>query len=153
MKRIIVISLAVVILVILFFPCLFIRNISGFLIIKPLIGDVDLKINYIHSVQKTPVEECLKINKFDKIRLYETRYQSFGVGLPFSEEDGEFHQEGNFFVLKMNRQFKNLFLRVGKETNLTLNVDGDILPVYRTMAIGSRVEIYVEPFIIGRFFK
>lgn len=95
----------------------------------------------------------MEIERFEKIKLYETRYQSFGVGLPFLESEGEFHQEGNFYVMEMDREFKDLVLRVGKDTNLTLEANGEVFPLYKTLPAGARVEIYTQPFIIGRFFK
>lgn len=153
MKKFILAIISIIILIIFLFPCLFIRNTSGNLIVKPLISEVNLKISYIHSVQKTPIEEFLKIKRFEKIKLYETKYQSFGVGLPFLENEGEFSQEGDFYILKMNREFQNLTLRYGKGTNLTLDIDNEILPVYKEMAVGSKIEIFVAPFIIGKFFK
>lgn len=121
--------------------------------VRPMISDVNLKISYIHSVQKTPIEEYLKIERSGKIRLYETHYQSFGVGLPFLEEEGEFHQEGNIFVLKMNREFKDLALGVGKDTELTLEIDDTVLPLYKMIKAGQRVTIAVRPYLIGKFLE
>ena len=121
--------------------------------VRPMINDVNVKISYIHSVQKTPVEEFLKIERFGKITLYETHYQSFGVGLPFSAKDGEFHQEGNVYVLKMQRELKDLALRVGKDTKLALTVDDEYLPLYEIMNVGQRVTIYVRPYMIGEFLE
>lgn len=153
MKKITFVLIAFVFLAVLFFPCLFIRDMTGDVIVKPLIGEVNLRIRYIHSVQKTPVEEYLKVKTFGKIKLYETRYQSFGVGLPFLGSEGEFYQDGDFYVMDMEREFKSLILRVGQTTDLTLEVDGDVLPLYKTLPVGARVEILKKPYIIGKFFS
>lgn len=144
---------AIVVLIVLFFPCLFIRDMSGDIFTKPLINPVDLKISYIHSVQKTPVEEYLKVERLGTIRLYETHYRSFGVGLPFLESEGEFYQEGDRYVLKMNREFKSLALRVGVETDLTIEAAGNTFHIYKMLPVGARVEIFAKPYIIGRFFR
>lgn len=149
MKKIIF-TVGIILLIILFFPCLFISANSGNILIIPMIREVNLKIRFIHSVQKTPVEEYLKVERLGKITLYETHYQSFGVGLPFLEDEGNFHQEGDVFVLKMNREFKDLALRIGKDTELTLNVDEEILLLYEMMKAGSRVDIAVKPYIMGK---
>lgn len=153
MKKIIIILIPIILLLILFFPCLFIRDMSGNILVKPLIGEAKLKISYIHSVQKTPVEEYLKIKPFDDIELYETRYQSFGVGLPFLESEGDFYQDGDFYVMDMEREFNDLALRIGKGTNLTIEVDGEVFPLYKTLPSGARVEIFTKPYIIGQFFR
>lgn len=153
MKKIALIIIPIIILIVLFFPCLFVRDMSSYVLIKPLVNTVNLKISYIHSVQKTPVEEYLEVGMYGKIKLYETRYQSFGVGMPFLESEGDFHQEGDFYVMDMEREFNDLVLRVGKDTNLTLDANGEVFPLYKTLPAGARVEIYTKPFVIGRFFK
>lgn len=152
MKKILIAIISILILIILFFPCLFVKNASGNLTVKPLVKTIDLKISFIHSVQKTPVEELLEVKPFHKIRLYETKYQSFGVGLPFLEEEGDFYQDGNVYILKMNREFDNLTLRYGVGTKLTLDVDGELLAVYKEMNVGSKIEIFVAPYILGKLF-
>ena len=153
MKKNILILIAFVFLAVLFFPCLFIRDMSGDILVEPLIGESKIKISYIHSVQKTPVEEYLKVKAFGKIKLYETRYQSFGVGLPFLESEGVFYQDGDYYVMDMERTFNDLALRVGKGTNLTLEADGVFLPLYKTLPSGARVEMFTKPYIIGKFFR
>ena len=46
-----------------------------------------------HSVQKTMIYEYLVVNDSeDGLVLKSTKYQSMGVGLPFSKEDGEFRR-------------------------------------------------------------
>ena len=149
MKKIIVI-IGIILLIILFFPCLFIHKMSGNIFVKPMIHDVNIKISFIHSVQKTPVEEYLRVERLGKIILYETHYQSFGVGLPFLLDEGDFHQEGDTFILKMNREFNDLALRIGKNTQHTLDIDGEILPLYKMLKAGDRIDISVQPYIIGK---
>ena len=110
---------------------------------------------FIHSVQKTPVEEFFLIDD-DEFILKSTRYQSFGVGLPFLESDGEFRREGNFFVMdNLNRRIKILDLRTGLGTELTLTIDENILPLYEIVPIGSliRIEIISRHELIKRKFQ
>ena len=70
-------------------------------------GEVPLTIHFIHSVQKTPVEEFLTAHADGHFHLSGTRYQSHGVGLPFLPEEGTFRQEGDYFVLDMDRATRN----------------------------------------------
>ena len=48
-------------------------------------------------MQKTPVLENLEVNEAkDGFNLLSTKYQSFGVGLPFLAEEGDFREEEVF---------------------------------------------------------
>ena len=106
-----------------------------------------LSISFVHSVQKTPVEEYLTVNDdMSGLVLNSTRYHSFGVGLPFMDSDGEFYQDGNDFVMdKMNRHFDSLSLRTGLGTKLTIELDGESYPVYENHDPGYRVNIFIAP--------
>ena len=79
-------------------------------------------IRFIHSVQKTPVEEYLAVDADGHgFVLHSTKYQSFGVGLPFLEGEGDFRQEGDYYIMdNMERHFPSLTLRTGVGTKLTL---------------------------------
>ena len=91
-----------------------------------------LSIRFIHSVQKTPVEEYLAVDEARQgFLLTATKYQSFGVGLPFDAAEGEFHQEGDYFWLRgQERRYPKLALRVGVGTELTLSLAGKKFPLY-----------------------
>lgn len=106
-----------------------------------------IKIRFIHSVQKTPVEEYLHVEgDLQTIQLDSTVYHSFGVGLPFLEADGDWRQEGNSFVLEnMNRHFPSLSLRTGLGTQLTLTIDGMEYPLYEMYQPGQKIDIDIVP--------
>ena len=112
---------------------------------------VELKIDFIHSVQKTPVQEKLRVSSDKKdLQLVETRYHSFGVGLPFLESEGDFRQEGNDFVITgMERHFKELALRTGVGTRLTLTLSGqgqeERFELYRDYEPGTLIEVRLLP--------
>ena len=110
-----------------------------------------LSISFIHSVQKTPVEEYLTVDdSMSELVLNSTRYHSFGVGLPFMESDGEFYQDGDDFVMDhMNRHFDSLSLRTGLGTKLTLEFDNQSYPVYENHEPGYRVDIFIAPRAYG----
>ena len=105
-------------------------------------------IRFIHSVQKTPVVENLVINDTqDGFILISTKYQSFGVGLPFLAEEGEFHKEGDYFDFdQMNRRFSSLSLRTGVGTELTLTLQDKEYRLYEQMPPGSRIDLYIAPY-------
>ena len=110
------------------------------------IGDeIPLTIHFIHSVQKTPVEEFLTVHADGHFHLTGTRYQSHGVGLPFLPEEGAFRQEGDCFVLDMDRDYMNLSLRTGVGTELTITAGGKTIPAYEMYPVGTRIDLVVAP--------
>ncbi len=110
----------------------------------PARAGVKLTIKFIHSVQKTPVEEDLEFDGEGWI-VHRTRYKSQGVGLPFMESDGEFRREGDWFVMDgMERRIALLSLRTGVGTQLTLDLDGAEIKLYEIFEPGTRVDLVVE---------
>lgn len=99
-------------------------------------------------MQKTPVLENLEVNEAkDGFTLLSTKYQSFGVGLPFLAEEGDFREEGDYYVFDhMDRQFKTLALRTGVGTQLTLTVAGREYRLYERYAPGTRIDLAIVPF-------
>lgn len=103
-----------------------------------------LVINFIHSVQKTPVIEELKFDGENFI-LLRTKYKSQGVGLPFMESDGKFYRDSDWFIMDdMNRRFKNLQLRTGVGTNLTVTLNGQEFKLYEKFPAGTKIIIEVK---------
>ncbi|WP_053955453.1 DUF1850 domain-containing protein [Inediibacterium massiliense] len=74
--------------------------------------DPKFTIGYTHSVLLTPVEEFFQVKDSHKLFLYETIYESFGVGLPYSQEEGDFQIKDGKFILKIQRNFDAIHLRV-----------------------------------------
>lgn len=105
-------------------------------------GDA-LSIGFIHSVQKTRVIENHIINEqCDGFVLKSTKYQSFGVGLPFLASEGNFRMEGDYFIMDdFDRPFKEIVFRAGVGTELTLTYHGKEYPVYRQVPVGGRIDI------------
>lgn len=100
-----------------------------------------LVISFMHSVQKTPVIEELEFDGEEFI-LRRTRYKSQGVGLPFLESDGVFREEGDWFVMdEMNRRVKNLSLRTGVGTELTVELGGEKFELYKKYPAGTKILI------------
>jgi len=128
-------------------PCLFITTEDRQIAKMPVRSGLPVSIHFVHSVQKTPVDEFLVVNQ-DKngFILNSTRYQSFGVGLPFMENDGGFRREGEYFIMdNMDRRFERLSVRPGVGTQLTLTVDGKKYPLYKDVPLGTKVDLYMAP--------
>ena len=106
--------------------------------------NLSLEINFIHSVQKTPVIEELEFDG-EKFILLRTKYKSHGVGLPFMESDGNFREEDGYFVMDdMNRAIKNLSLRTGVGTNLTIKIDGQEFKLYEKFPVGTSIDFKIN---------
>ena len=114
-------------------------------LVRQIRDEVPLTIHFIHSVQKTPVEEFLTAHADGHFHLTGTRYQSHGVGLPFLPEEGTFRQEGDYFVLDMDRDYSELSLRTGVGTELTITAGGRTIPVYEMYPVGTRIDLVVAP--------
>ena len=127
-------------------PALFLQADGQKIVLARQIRDeVPFTIHFIHSVQKTPVEEFLTAHADGHFHLAGTRYQSHGVGLPFLPEEGAFRQEGDCFVLDMERDYKELSLRTGVGTELTITAGERTIPVYEMYPVGTRIDLVVAP--------
>ena len=115
------------------------------LLVRQIRDAAPFTIHFIHSVQKTPVEEFLTAHADGHFHLAGTRYQSHGVGLPFLPEEGSFRQEGDYFVLDMDRDYPALSLRTGVGTQLTIAAGGTRVPAYEMYPVGTRIDLVVAP--------
>jgi len=115
------------------------------LLVRQIRDAAPFTIHFIHSVQKTPVEEFLTAHADGHFHLTGTRYQSHGVGLPFLPEEGNFRREGDYFVLDMERDYQELSLRTGVGTELTIAAGEQIIPAYEMYPVGTRIDLVVAP--------
>jgi hypothetical protein len=79
------------------------------ILVIPLLNNKTFTYEYIHSVQKTSVQENFSITPDGQIVLKSTFYQSYGVGLPYLPEEGDFINDGGVFKLTgINRTFPKI---------------------------------------------
>lgn len=140
--------IAAFVLIILFFitstPQIFIGTEKKTIAVVDAEENLPLTIEFIHSVQKTPVIEELEFRGGEFV-LLRTKYKSQGVGLPFDAADGKFYRDGEWFVVDaMNRRFKNLELRTGKGTQLKIFLNGREFNLYEKFPRGTK--IFVKTF-------
>ena len=128
-------------------PCIAVYAESTPIASCPADRGTEFSTRFIHSVQKTPVEEFFTINDArDGFLLRRTRYHSFGVGLPFLETDGTFRQEDDTFIMDgMNRPMREIQLRPGVSTGLTLYLADEEIPLCERVPQGSLVRIAIVP--------
>ena len=127
-------------------PCLFVRAAGDTVAIVPVKPGTPFSIHFIHSVQKTPVLENLAVDADGhSFVLHSTKYQSFGVGLPFLAEEGHFYQDGDYYILDgMERHFPQLTLRTGVGTQLTLYIGRRTYRLFETYSPGTPVDLFVD---------
>lgn len=84
-------------------------------------------LGYTHSVMKTEAEEffMVNVNKDKKIKLIETEYKSYGVGLPFLPEEGKLTVRDGKFILEINREFKDISMVISPIGKHYLRVNGE----------------------------
>lgn len=139
MKKIFLAALAVILLFASTHqPKIYVGNENKAVAIVNAQENLPLTINFIHSVQKTPVIEELTFKNGEFV-LVRTKYKSQGVGLPFDAGDGTFHRDGEWFIFDMNRHFKDLELRTGKGTKLTIILDGKTYELYKNFPLGTKI--------------
>lgn len=130
------------VLSVLLTPCFTVRAAGERVAMVEARAGLPFSIHFIHSVQKTPVLENLEVNEAkDGFTLLSTKYQSFGVGLPFLAEEGDYYVFDH-----MGRHFKTLALRTGVGTQLTLTVAGREYRLYERYAPGTRIDLAIVPF-------
>lgn len=83
------------------------------------------QISYTHSVHKTPVEEFFYIAEDNKMVLYEIRYSSYGVGMPYDFEGGVFsNQDGQFHLTGLQREFPAIDIMASEIPAQVIIVEG-----------------------------
>lgn len=128
-------------------PCAFGETKEGFLFVEPVVPGESISTSFRHSVMFTVVEEYLEVNdRADGLILRSTRYQSNGLGLPFLASDGDFRQEGDWFVMDhMDRPYPEISLRNGKGNYMTLTVGDKSWFMPKSAEEGAILRIYVAP--------
>lgn len=82
-------------------------------------------LGYIHSVLLTPAEEFFFIDNKQELNLQKTIYQSFGVGLPYSQnEDWEFEIVDGQFILYRDRRMREINMIISPIPDHWIEVEG-----------------------------
>ena len=136
-------------------PYLFGQTKDGWLFVTRVRPGFPIKWEYRHSVMKTHIEEYLAVNEAaDGLILHATKYQSFGVGLPFWEGDGHFRQEGQWFIMDdMERPYPTLSFRNGVSNDGVITVGETSYRLAELMPLGSELYLYVAPLYKGYWMK
>lgn len=136
------------------FPCLEVRDRrSGKLLhLAPVKVGEQFEVNFVHSVEQTPVREVFEVRRDLSIYLVETAYESFGAGLPTEPDEG-----AKFVVEGGKTRITGLDRRIGELLVGVSPVPGHVLKIREeTMVLadlaepgtGLRITVVREPAVI-----
>ncbi len=117
-------------------PVLTIRNDGGKVVASLVCEDGKFIHRYVHSVHLSDVDEEYGIEADGSLRLTATRFDTLGVGIPYDAEGG-FSMEGNRFVLRMDRRYRSLPVRVSPLPGHVILTGGREYPLARWIAPGD----------------
>jgi len=92
-------------------PTLMLKNERGEVAARIPCPDGRFTHRYVHSIRLRDVDEDFEIQKDGILLLVSTKFDTLGVGIPY-DADGGFAMEGDRFVLKMERRYRRLPIRV-----------------------------------------
>lgn len=99
-------------------------------------------LEFIHSVHKTPVYESYLTDDENNLILVETVYDSYGVGMPFSPEEGNFeYLNGKFRLTGQDRKFKSIDMLISALPQHRLVVQDQAYPLVSFCGSGGSLRI------------
>ena len=142
-KSLFIVLLILITLIIFFIPLIEQFTISNGKTDKIVFSDSidnykEFYISFIHSVNRTPVNEYYRIED-NKFFVYKTTFYSFGAGMPDGSENPnahmKFNENGLVEIDNIDRELKEFTYMVGTYANHTLHA----------VSKSFKLEKYVEP--------
>lgn len=81
---------------------------------------------YEHSTHHSDVYEDYKIER-GKLHLYQTRFEDLGVGMPYDLIDGPFEFEDGKMLVKYDRTFESVTLRISPYAKHRICIQGEMI--------------------------
>jgi len=90
---------------------------------QPLEADGVFSVSYIHSVNKSNVEEYYRLED-DELCLFRARYRAFGAGVATELEEGQTlsYEDGYMIIENIHYQIPNLVYRVGTVSDPLIHI-------------------------------
>ena len=90
---------------------------------QPLEADGVFSVSYIHSVNKSNVEEYYRLED-DELYLFRARYRAFGAGVATELEEGQTlsYEDGYMIIENIHYQIPNLVYRVGTVSDPLIHI-------------------------------
>lgn len=88
-------------------------------------------LSFIHSVNKRPVDEYIKIQN-NQLVVFKARYDSFGAGMPETSIDGlnlQMKENSILELTNINRRLDEFSLFVGRVAEHSIQINGQKIPL------------------------
>ncbi|NLB53777.1 MAG: DUF1850 domain-containing protein [Syntrophomonadaceae bacterium] len=143
-----VVILLLVLLSLISIPSVVLSDLNGSpRLVVPLWQNKEFTIEYLHSVNKTPVQEHFTPAPDNNIILTGTEFRSLGVGTPFLSEEGQLvNDQGVYSLTGMNRSFKKISYVPLAFTRHTLLAAGRKVYFSDYFTDGKIVEVRIEKY-------
>ncbi len=105
-------------------------------------GD-EMVLAWVHSVEKTPWSEHYKVSKDRYLILEETRFQSFGAGVPHQKGD-MMVKDGEVIVTDINEEHESLRWIHSRNAEFTLQLNGDVIFDAEELPHHEKIELRIE---------
>ncbi|HPF44601.1 MAG TPA: DUF1850 domain-containing protein [Syntrophomonadaceae bacterium] len=141
-----VVILIIVLLLLISVPTLVLSKQDGTIgLLVPLFKEKEFTVEYLHSVNKTPVQEHFVPAPDNKIVLIETEFRSLGVGTPFLPEEGQLvNDQGVYRLSGMDRSFEKISYVPLAFTRHTLLAEGKKFLFSNYFADGQIAVVKIE---------
>lgn len=151
-----VLIVAAVLLIPIFSPCLALQveeMRSGVKLYQAPVKEGDeFVIEFVHSVERTPVKEIFKIEQDYNIYLVGTEYESFGAGLPTMPCEGEESvlEGAKIRITGIRRKLEPFLVAVSHVPGHVLTVGGEevVLASLAEPGTGLRIRVVREPAVV-----
>lgn len=110
------------------------------LLSEPVTDDTTVRLEYTHSVEKTPVADVYTVDG-TTLRMTHMEFNSYGAGLP-SDAPVERAADGEGYVYELDRTYDRLTVSPGERASHRLVIDGARYDLVERSG-GEPVSIYV----------
>lgn len=112
----------------------------------PVEDGTEFSVMFIHSVNKSPVEDFYRIEGKD-IYVVKTKYDSFGAGVQTKIEEGQtlsYTEDGSMVVSGFHQKIPRLAYVVGMVSDHVLTINGEKISLRNLCGKGSYIEFCVR---------
>ncbi|KJS86710.1 MAG: hypothetical protein JM58_06415 [Peptococcaceae bacterium BICA1-8] len=101
-------------------------------------------LGYIHTIHLTPVTETFIVDVNNNLILKETRFDTFSVGMPYTDLGGNLsHEDGQIVIREINRTHTEIPIYLSPYPKHSLIVDGKNYPLVEFNKPGDIITIKV----------
>lgn len=111
--------------------------------LKVQVGD-QLELAWIHSVELTPWIEVLEIVEDEQLMLIETRFQSYGAGVPYETEGNFLVRDGYTIMTDIDQLFSSYRWVHSHNAQFTLTKNGKYVFLADELPHHQRMEMFIE---------